>query len=239
MALRSFLVVLGLTILAQMAYAQQYQDISALRSQVNEHVSQKYISQYGKEIFKNDIEISVSRVDPRLKLSNCAENIELTLIQPKYSNNNMTVKARCSKGKQWTIYVPVTANIFESVIVASRNIERGIPLSDADFTTQRVDVSEMRMGYIKSIDRLAGKELKRPLNIGDPIRLSNLLDSNVIRRGDSVLVEAKLTSLIVTAPGIALSAGYVGQQIKVRNTKSDRVVDALVSGPGKVTVSMN
>ncbi len=239
MALRSFLVVLGLTVLPQLVIAQEYQSISALRQHVENHVSRIFIERYGKKMFNNNITISVNHIDPRLKLSHCTDNLHLALIQQKYSNNNMTVKTRCLVGKQWTIYIPVTADIYEDVIVAARSLAKGATLTDSDLGMKRLNISEMGMGYIKSADRLTNKELKRPLKTGDPIRLTNLTEANVIKQGDSVLLEAKLTSLTVTAPGVALSAGYVGQQIKVRNTKSDRVVDALVSGPGKVTVTMN
>ena len=40
----------------------------------------------------------------------------------------------------------------------------------------------------------------------------------------------------ITTKGTALSDGILGEQIKVKNNKSNRIIDAKVSGVGKVLV---
>ena len=47
----------------------------------------------------------------------------------------------------------------------------------------------------------------------------------------------KTSLLSVATFATALDNGYVGQMIKVRNNRSQRVVDAEVIGPGQVSVN--
>jgi len=52
------------------------------------------------------------------------------------------------------------------------------------------------------------------------------------------VISAGNSTIQVKMPGEALSAGSVGEQIRVRNLNSKRVVKARVTGPGQVEVAM-
>ncbi|MBN8115235.1 flagella basal body P-ring formation protein FlgA, partial [Vibrio vulnificus] len=45
------------------------------------------------------------------------------------------------------------------------------------------------------------------------------------------------SGMSITTKGTAMSDGVVGEQIKVKNDKSNRIIDAQVSGVGEVTVA--
>lgn len=62
--------------------------------------------------------------------------------------------------------------------------------------------------------------------------------AEVVRKGDQVVISAGNSTIQVKMPGEALSAGAVGEQIRVRNLNSKRVVKARVTGPGQVEVAM-
>ncbi|WP_262163245.1 flagellar basal body P-ring formation chaperone FlgA, partial [Escherichia coli] len=67
----------------------------------------------------------------------------------------------------------------------------------------------------------------------DQILLSTHLQiAEVIRRGDQVVISARGASVSVRMPGEALTDGAPGEQINVRNLRSQRVVRARVVGPG-------
>ncbi len=58
----------------------------------------------------------------------------------------------------------------------------------------------------------------------------------VVCRNDSVLIQAISNGMNITTKGTALSDGSLGQQIRVKNDKSNRIIDAQVSGIGEVVV---
>lgn len=62
--------------------------------------------------------------------------------------------------------------------------------------------------------------------------------AEVVHKGDQVVISAGSSTIQVKMPGEALSAGAIGDQIRVRNLNSKRVVKARVTGPGQVEVAM-
>ncbi|MCY1454933.1 flagella basal body P-ring formation protein FlgA [compost metagenome] len=60
----------------------------------------------------------------------------------------------------------------------------------------------------------------------------------MVSKGDQVVISAMSPAINVRMPGEALSNGAPGEQIRVRNLSSGRVVKARVKGPGQVQVDM-
>ncbi|WP_121363151.1 flagellar basal body P-ring formation chaperone FlgA, partial [Pseudomonas aeruginosa] len=56
--------------------------------------------------------------------------------------------------------------------------------------------------------------------------------------GDQVVILARTATINVKMPGEALSDGAPGQQIRVRNLRSQRIIKARVIEPGTVEVNM-
>lgn len=56
----------------------------------------------------------------------------------------------------------------------------------------------------------------------------------VIHRGEQVVMIAQGTNFSTSTAGVALESGYERQQIRVRNTSSGNVINAIVIEPGKV-----
>ena len=61
----------------------------------------------------------------------------------------------------------------------------------------------------------------------------------MVSKNDQVTLVADLPSISVTAVGIALDDGYVGDKIKVRNKDTNREVKGKISAAGEVVVEMN
>ena len=86
--------------------------------------------------------------------------------------------------------------------------------------------------------QVVGKKLTRQLNANQVIAPSHLEAAEVIRRGDQVVINAVGANFSVRMPGEALTDGAPGEQINIRNLRSQRVIRARVVGPGQVEVAM-
>jgi flagella basal body P-ring formation protein FlgA len=80
--------------------------------------------------------------------------------------------------------------------------------------------------------------LKRQLNAGVPITGDILSQPVLIKRGEAVTITAEGDGLSVKMPGVAMSDGRRGEQIRIKNNNSAKIVDAQVTDAGQVTVSM-
>jgi flagella basal body P-ring formation protein FlgA len=241
MRLRSFLTLaiggLLLPISPMHAESGNFEDIEELRAKILLYAEDHFRRSYGEQKFARDVKLRISQLDQRLQLTRCDKNIRFELIQPAHQSRNITIKTNCDAQKRWSIYVPLTLEVYDNVIVAARSLGRGTVISEADLKLSRVDTASLPIGYVVDKTRVLGMELKRATRDGSYLLLSSLESPRVVNKGDSVVLEARLSSsLTVAAKGTALDHGQVGEQIKVRNNQSERVVDALVTGPGHVTV---
>jgi len=214
----------------------QFEDVKDLRAKIDVHAKQYFESIYGSEKFSRDVRLRVSNLDPRLKLAKCEDPIKFDIIRPAHRSRNVTVKTTCESVKRWSIYVPLTIEIYDDVVVAARALTRGTIIETEDLQTRRINTASLPLGHVVDYTRLIGMELKRSTRNGSYLLLSSVEPPRVINKGDAVVLEARHSALSVATKGTALNNGQVGEQIKVRNNRSDRVVDAMVTGPGRVTV---
>ncbi|CSB03551.1 flagellar basal body P-ring biosynthesis protein FlgA [Vibrio cholerae] len=81
---------------------------------------------------------------------------------------------------------------------------------------------------------MIGAKIKKNIRVGDVIEQNDVC---IVCRNESVVIRAGKSGMSITTKGTAMSDGVVGEQIKVKNDKSNRIIDAQVSGVGEVTVA--
>lgn len=233
---RIFLVCLGLFLAPLCLASNLSQDLTEVRAAVEHEVSQYLRGIYGEEKFQNDIRVRVASIDTRLRLAACEQKITATVKETSYSAKSLSVKTQCLGSRQWTIYVPVNVDIFTQVAVSARNLHRGETVAPGDFVFKRTNTSNIAQSYLDTPEQLLGKELRRALRSGSVIKKQDLKEPTMISKGETVVIIARAGALEVKSEATALSNGLLGQQIKVQNQKSKRIVDARVTGRGTAEI---
>ncbi len=218
--------------------ATDYQDMQSIKQAVQGQLLEHLYGIYDETTVQNDIEITVSNLDSRLSLSQCTNELETELKENSYGGRNMSVKVSCTTGSRWTIYVPAAVDIYVDVAVSSRNLQKGEQVQPGDFSLKRTNTSRIGRQFFDSAPALIGKEVRRTIRSGAVIRPQDVQQPELVKRGDTVILTAKSGSLTVTSNGTAMASGRLGEQIKVMNTQSKRVIDAVVSGPGHALVNI-
>lgn len=222
--------VLAINIAAQNVNAQtNIEDIAKLREKVAHFLTDEY-----RQGQATKVEIKVGALDARLRLAACDQELALNLQDTNGSGGNINVQVACRGASRWTILVPAQAIVFRPMAIASRNLERGQIITAADIVSEPRESSLYRQGFSLEADSILGKELKYAVTKGDAFRNSALEAPMVIKRGEEVSVEAIAGSIRVVTNGVAISDGRLGQQIRVKNSQSERIINAKVVGPGKV-----
>jgi flagellar basal body P-ring formation protein FlgA len=216
--------------------AESFSDSETLRSQIDIFLRDELRTEYrGTEA---DFEISVSNLDPRLKLHQCDVPVAHSIVSPRPYGTHISVKAQCSGTKPWTIYVPARIETYAAVVVTVRNLERGSVLTEADIALNRMNTNQAGAGHVRVPGEIVGMELKRRLEAGEPVRMLHIKSPQLVRKGDRVVMEAGNAGVSVVTSGRALANGQMGDQIRVQNEKSQRIVDAEIVAPGRVRVAL-
>ncbi|MDB5994424.1 MAG: flgA [Pseudomonas sp.] len=183
-------------------------------------------------------EIQVNQLDPRLRMPMCDKELTASLESPAKPLGRVTVKVRCEGSSPWTVFVPAQVRLFRDVVTTSRPLRRADIVGPGDVILRERDISLITQGYLTSLDQAIGQRLTRPTVADQVITLVHLEQTEVIRKGDQVVITARSGTLSVRMPGEALSNGGMAEQIRVKNLNSNRVIKAQVIAPGQVEVSM-
>jgi flagella basal body P-ring formation protein FlgA len=181
-----------------------------------------------------DIKAEAARLDPRLTLPACA-GVPETFDPPGRSTGSQAiVGVRCSSGAAWSIYVPVRLEIVVPVVVLAGPAARGETLDGAALRLEPRNVAGLTSGYLTTQAEAEGMVLRRAVAPGTILNAALLERPRLIKRGERVRIRVGTASFSVGSEGEALADAAEGQHLRVRNTRSGRVVEGVVDAEGNV-----
>lgn len=132
----------------------------------------------------------------------------------------------------------VTAQVEEwiNIPIASRPISRGEIIQDQDLMMARVNISALPNDSMYRAEEIVGKRVENDIQHGEAFRKNKIVTPPVIEVGNKVVLIYRVGLLEATATGIAMEAGPIGQEIKVRNDASKRVLTGKVLEAGQVEI---
>ncbi|MBU2887263.1 flagellar basal body P-ring formation protein FlgA [Gilvimarinus agarilyticus] len=206
-------------------------DLQQLRLATKEYLQDYYQNRF------DAVEITVNRLDPRLRLAHCPSQLDFEVRDLTHNGGAITVKTQCLSAAPWSIYIGAQVNVFQNIVVASKALSRGDILVESDLTESRMNSSNLRSGYFTDNSDAIGKEVRRNIEAGEPLRDGILTIPLAINRGDIITLAASNGVIGVNTRAEALGSGRVGEQIRVRNLSSQRIVTANIVATGRVEVN--
>ncbi|KQA22753.1 flagellar basal body P-ring biosynthesis protein FlgA [Vibrio metoecus] len=181
-----------------------------------------------------ELVVNAANIDDRLFATDCPEPLVTNSSSSNGSAANITVLVEC-KSDNWRVYVPVRLTITIPLITAANPLSRGQMISSQDVTLSMVDLLRFRRQGFSTPESVIGAKIKKNIRIGECYRSKRMC--RIVCRNESVVIRAGKSGMSITTKGTAMSDGILGEQIKVKNDKSNRIIDAQVSGVGEVTVA--
>ncbi|MCU0935003.1 MAG: flagellar basal body P-ring formation protein FlgA [Gammaproteobacteria bacterium] len=232
MRLAALALTVALSVTAAFARAQDVHPPQDIRAEVAAFLAREL----GPESPQRRYE--VNELDPRLRLARCQEPLELSLPGANPRAGSLTVGVRCSGERPWSIFVPARARTLGPVVVLARSVTPGASLTAADVKVEERDLTSAPAGHFPDPAAVLGRTLKRSLAPGQPLTASVVASSLRVRRGERVVLVARLAGVDVRMQGEALRDAAVGETVTVRNLSSQRVVEGRVGSDGSVEVAM-
>ena len=124
------------------------------------------------------------------------------------------------------------------VPVPARRLSAGEIIAAGDMTTMTLRADRLGADMLLQPSYLVGKAARRALGPGEPVHAADVEVPLVVHRGSLVTILLETPALRLSAEGKAMEDGGMGAVIRVANTKSSRVIDAVVAGPGMVTIGL-
>lgn len=141
----------------------------------------------------------------------------------------------CPDTPGWSLNATAQAYVFLPAVHAEGIIDRGQTIRESDIRLERINIAKARRGYYNRLDQVIGMAAKRRIRAGQTITPSLLEQAMAVKRGQPVKIVASNDGIEASTSGEALGDGQPGDVIRVRNTRSGKVIDAKVIDEGVVT----
>ncbi|MEF7615605.1 flagellar basal body P-ring formation chaperone FlgA [Aquincola sp. MAHUQ-54] len=162
----------------------------------------------------------------------CAQAPVVDAVDTRFASR-MRFAARCPGMDDTRRVFVVRGSLSADVVVAATSVPSGKPLAAADLTLDRRDVSSLA-DPLSDIDEASGQAPLRPLRAGQVLQKRLLTAPVLVKRGDSVLIDARRGPVQVTASGEALEPGKRDEVVRVRNVNTGKVIRARIVDAGVV-----
>ncbi len=218
---------------AATAFAHDIEQPAAIYQAVEQHVANELALLPSS---MSDIKTQISPLDSRLRLQACETPLQTFTEFGNIKQKHLTVKVSCEGPVKWSLRIPVKLQMFQSVIVASQHIVRDQILTPNDLHLHKQDISQIGEGYFQNENELVGLSSVKNIQVGQVIKRHMVRQPITVHRGETVKIIISSPGFSLEAAGVAQTEGAIGDTIKVKNMRSNRMVDAKVKGSGEVSI---
>lgn len=212
-------------------HAATHESVKTIRHAVSQFLNAHFAG-------SNDIKFSIGRLDHRLRLTKCAQKLEVFIPDAGRMLGYTTIGLRCSQPQVWSIHVPVNISQYKNVLVSNRNLPRGHRFSSADTMVKKMDISRLPQGFYEKTEQLTGLVLKRSILRGQQLNPGILAKARLVQRGQTITILAKTGTIAIRTKGKAMMDGREGELIKVKNTSTNKELRGIVVAKGVVQLNL-
>ncbi len=177
--------------------------------------------------------VNAANIDPRIKATDCPYPLDTSASSTSSTRSNINVLVECP-ADDWKVYVPVRISASVPMIVSTRQLGRGEIISASDVTTSMIELQRFRKDGFTTYDQVIGAKLKRNVRLGDVVERNDVC---VVCRNEKVTIQAVKGGMTITTQGTALQDGSAGDQVRVKNDKSQRIIEGIVTGIAEITIT--
>ncbi|GGN15921.1 MULTISPECIES: flagellar basal body P-ring formation chaperone FlgA [Marinomonas] len=204
--------------------------------QINHYINQVEIPRLSEIYSEAEIRITLNNLAALNYLPECEdEAIQISNQRPE-AIKRTNYEISCNS-PAWKSYIPVTQEILIPAIKTTTPINRGQVITQSNTDIGDVDISSLRGQVYTKKNPPYGLIASRNLRINTFITDALVDQPTLVKKGDLVLITASSGTIIVRMNGVALENGVKGQQIRVKNTSSERIIYAKVVTDSEVLVN--
>ncbi|TMN85865.1 MULTISPECIES: flagellar basal body P-ring formation chaperone FlgA [unclassified Pseudoalteromonas] len=194
-----------------------------------------YIAEQIGERDSKQIQLSALPLDSRIPDRACSTTPTIISSSEPPFNRQITIQIKCDDLQSWAQYVHIKVQKMAPVVVTTDNIARGEVITSDHLTIEMKPTHFVRVQYLDEPKVLIGSRSKRNIREGMPILLNQIC---MVCKGDAINIYASIKGLRIKTTGVALEDGTLGDQIRVENKKTGKVLNARVDGVESVQVNI-
>jgi len=187
---------------------------------------------------KGDKQIEVKQIviDKPVRLPTDSLGLEVVALQTTKPGHIGVDYKSIAGSDEVRFQMKAIADEWRMMPVAVRPMIRGSIVSAGDVQLTRMNGTSMSRDSLEQLVDIVGRSLTKDVGQGEMFKASSVVIPPVINAGSRVTIVFRQNRLEVTATGTALENGGLGQDIRIRNDSSKKIVMGRVVEPGLVMV---
>jgi flagella basal body P-ring formation protein FlgA len=135
--------------------------------------------------------------------------------------------------RQFAIWAHVVVMARRARVIAAEPIRQGGLITVDQLRVESKQAFPLGGDSVTTIEQVAGRLAVRAIEAGQEVRFIDLDRPRDVKRGDTVAVEVRSGAARLAFAGKSESDGRIGDMIKIRNLRSNKIFQARVEGPDK------
>ena len=210
--------------------AKEYQSLNSIQSTVTQFIQANIDT-------SQDYEITVHKLDNRLKLPKCTVPLEAYSNNKRFDAGTLSIGIRCNGTQKWSLFNSAKLMFYQQVLVLKHNLKRNSVISADNVALKKYPSTKIRRGYFTDYQQIKNQLATRNLRAGIILQPTHVTKPKLVKKGDQVIIQATSSAISIKMPGQALMDGSLGQQIRIKNSKSKKIIAATVIKAGIVSVN--
>ncbi|MEM1380803.1 MAG: flagellar basal body P-ring formation chaperone FlgA [Pseudomonadota bacterium] len=129
-----------------------------------------------------------------------------------------------------------TALVSIPVVVPVRTLQRSVEVRDEDISVELISLSQVPTDAFYDLSDVVGKEIRRSVIPGRPIRERDVTAPVVIKKNGTVDIIYETPGISLSTRGRALEEGAIGDYIRVTSGNQGRIVTGEIVSQSRVVV---
>ncbi len=230
MKIKSFLFILYICFNAPQLLASKLQTPVSIDKAIRHFIASSLPSE-------TEYKVTLSQFDSRLKIPFCKQALEIFIRNGSIKAGRNSIGIECKSPKKWILYNSANISIYKDIVSLSQPIRRGEIFSNDMLQLETKDIATLRSGYFTNPNAIVNMQATRNLTLGSIVTKANITEPKLVKRGEKVFIKINSPNLEISATGIAMMDGIKNQNIKIKNQKSQQIIQAIVVKPGLVVVT--
>jgi flagella basal body P-ring formation protein FlgA len=180
------------------------------------------------------ISIKIASIDPRIQIQPCQGKLKAN-IPEKNSGRNVNVKISCDGSASWSMYLPAKIEITLPTLVAKKTISKGSVIDNHHIEIVYLSNTKVRGAVINDATLVLGAKAEKRIAKGKTFNPKNIC---LVCKGDIVTIIARTENFNIKTQGEALSSGNINEQIKIKNSRSNKIITATVKTINNVVINL-
>jgi flagella basal body P-ring formation protein FlgA len=186
-----------------------------------------------------DADITLPGFDPPLLPAGATPHAAVSETSFDPATGHFTAMLGVSASGMQTIDMHIAGQVsaMTDAAVLTHHLRRGSVLRAEDLRGARVRVALLHGNNAISVAAALGQSLRHDLPPGQPLTSADISRPVLVARGGAVTMRLEADGISLSAQGVALEDGGLGDTVRIQNPSSKAIVRAIITASGEARVA--